>query len=622
MRGLGHEVTQHDLSLETTLRVFSRAGLERLFAAIDESRLSPEVEDIYLNHRAYLPVIDGVVAFAQQRSAAYASRIVSNGFVPPGPAAREALAAADFGSHGSLDHGRHLVAQLLRDLTSLVQTCVDPYFGAADGYGPSVAYFNRFEEVEAALAHPEPVGEMILETADDLLPEDVELIVLVCPSAGTLLASLLLGNHLSAARPGVPRVLCGPFVSQIPRDSVLGERRWFESVDYIVSGDCEDPLGRLCGHAAGTAEELSSTYALDGAFVVWHDVRAPKPAHGEAQPDYRGLSLERYLHVIDRPEVVSRLTAEGTWLKLRVSDSAERTVDTMDALFDQTQLRGFQLVGDAVSSSALSEVALELVRRGRAYQFWAPVTFDEELTPDRCQLFAAAGMIAATGQLDILTDSARARSNLRTTVAQVIKALHALSRAGIMAHGDLVHVMPGQTPQDTIDNLEVVRQLTVSGVLSSSSFRSSQSPRESETVMQRAVLSALRRVVRHYARGERLDDDVSSWFVPRPGHLPVALPATNVDSSYVAGVLSQPVEVDDKGTRLCWLGGLPRWAKGLLDVSCADGSIYSTASASALADHLARCHPHNWRPGAPPSISDFSDLDWSARFRDRGMVLV
>src|SRR5262249_963363 len=52
--------------------------------------------------------------------------------------------------------------------------------------------------------------------------------------------------------------------------------------------------------------------------------------------------------------------------------------------------------------------------------------------------------------------------------------------------------------------------------------------------------------------------------------------------------------------RLIWLGGAPRWSRGLLSVSCAGGEMYSTLAPRWVADHIARCLPPSCgQPSAP-----------------------
>src|SRR5262245_27568527 len=58
LRRLGHRAESFDLSLELFLRMFSRAGLERLFAAVEPRAVRGESDDVYLGRERYLRVID------------------------------------------------------------------------------------------------------------------------------------------------------------------------------------------------------------------------------------------------------------------------------------------------------------------------------------------------------------------------------------------------------------------------------------------------------------------------------------------------------------------------------------------------------------------------------------
>ena len=93
LRGLGHTVEPIDLGLEVFLAMFSRAGLERLFAAIDPREVHGDYQDVYLERDRYIRIIDEVIVFMQGRDPAMAHRIIRGDFLPEGPYLREEAAA-------------------------------------------------------------------------------------------------------------------------------------------------------------------------------------------------------------------------------------------------------------------------------------------------------------------------------------------------------------------------------------------------------------------------------------------------------------------------------------------------------------------------------------------------
>lgn len=53
------------------------------------------------------------------------------------------------------------------------------------------------------------------------------------------------------------------------------------------------------------------------------------------------------------------------------------------------------------------------------------------------------------------------------TIAQVARVTDGFTQAGIMVHAYLMYGFPTQTTQETIDSLEVVRQLFQAGIVQS-----------------------------------------------------------------------------------------------------------------------------------------------------------
>jgi hypothetical protein len=95
------------------------------------------------------------------------------------------------------------------------------------------------------------------------------------------------------------------------------------------------------------------------------------------------------------------------------------------------------------------------------------VRFEKSFTRDLCLLLRASGCIAISGGLEVASDRLLALINKGITVAQVARVCKHFSEAGIMVHAYLMYGFPTQTEQETIDSLEMVRQLFETGVLQS-----------------------------------------------------------------------------------------------------------------------------------------------------------
>lgn len=72
---------------------------------------------------------------------------------------------------------------------------------------------------------------------------------------------------------------------------------------------------------------------------------------------------------------------------------------------------------------------------------------------------AQSGCIAVTGGLEVATDRLLKKMNNGVDIAQVTRVTHNFSQNGIIVHVYLMYGFPTQTHQETIDSLEVVRQL-------------------------------------------------------------------------------------------------------------------------------------------------------------------
>jgi hypothetical protein len=258
-------------------------------------------------------------------------------------------------------------------------------------------------------------------------------------------------------------------------------------------------------------------------------------------------------------------------------------------------------------------------------------------------------MIAVTGGIEVASDALLPKIQKGISVPNVIKVLQAFRGAGVLCHAYLIYGFPGETLQDTIDSLETLRQLFRADLLQSGVFHTFSLtahapiarapelygirikatpfggfsrydlPYESVTVPapDPEVFQILDKALNAFVHGKYLDaGDIRAWFKGREA------PVTTIEPDLVARTLLLPHPVKPEGSRLCWLGGVPRWSAGLLEVSCASGEIYAGLAPQSLAENLARCHPASWTGGVPPRPSDFASIDWCESLRARGLVQI
>ncbi len=312
LRSLGHRVTQIDLNIELFLRMYSREGLQEIFAAVDPSAIRGDYDFVYCNRDRYIRIIPEVIAFMQGRSPSLAARIARGDLIPEGPQLRTLPMSARrsrFGDMGNGDFARHMCTIMLLELNELFKQAVSPHIGFeryAEGLTQSTpSYDGIAAELER---EPNVIERMIYELAERLVPVDVDLVGFTCPFPGNLLVSLMLGKWLSTHRPRARRAIGGGYPSTELRQ--LADPRVFDCVDYLVLDDGEIPLQQICARLEGDATaSLHTTFTREAGKVVWHEraeVALPKFRELPA-PDYSDVDMDRYVSLLYTFNPINRI---------------------------------------------------------------------------------------------------------------------------------------------------------------------------------------------------------------------------------------------------------------------------------------------------------------------------
>jgi hypothetical protein len=274
----------------------------------------------------------------------------------------------------------------------------------------------------------------------------------------------------------------------------LSDPRVFEFYDYITLDDGEAPIENLIAFILKykTEDELKRTFLLRNGEVVFINNKAVKDyRQGEAgTPDYSDLKLDQYISAIEVVNPMHRMWSDGRWNKLTMAHgcywgkctfcdisldyiklyepvAAGVICDRMQEIMNQTGQRGFHFVDEAAPPALMRALAIEIIKRKMVVSWWTNVRFEKSFTRDLCILLAASGCIAVSGGLEVATDRLLKLIDKGITVAQVAKVNRNFTQAGIMVHAYLMYGFPTQTAQETIDSMEMVRQLFATGVLQS-----------------------------------------------------------------------------------------------------------------------------------------------------------
>ncbi|QDA60690.1 B12-binding domain-containing radical SAM protein [Hymenobacter jejuensis] len=496
--GRGYSVTQADLGLELVLKLFSKAGLQRVFAEIEQGAysLSDNSRRMLRLQKSYLATIEPVIKFLQNKDNTLAPRICHSRFLPE--AARFDNVAdleSAFGTMGLTDQARHLATLYLEDLGDLIKETVGPQFGFSRYAEKLAMSATSFEPLyEALQAAPNLLDEMLLELLDELVARtEPDVVGFTVPFPGNLYGALRLAGRVKQQRPQVKTLMGGGYPNTELRQ--IREPRFFDYIDYLTLDDGEGPWLRLLEHLQGqrAQEDLQRTFLRDAQGQVQYlnacrDADIPHPEVGT--PDYSDLPLTEYLSVIEVLNPMHRLWSDGRWNKLTVAhgcywkrcsfcdvtldyisryETAPATllVDRIEQIVRQTGQTGFHFVDEAAPPLALRDLAVELLRRRVNITWWGNIRFEKTFSPDLCRLLAASGCIAVSGGLEVASDRLLTLMEKGVTIAQVARVTDGFTQAGIMVHAYLMYGFPTQTTQETVDSLEVVRQLLAAGIVQS-----------------------------------------------------------------------------------------------------------------------------------------------------------
>jgi hypothetical protein len=495
---IGKEAFQSDLGIKVILRIFSKEGLSKVFQSIENKGVknySTNIQRIVKLQKDYLHTIDPVIRFLQFDNPTLAYNICDGDFLPQ--ASRfDQLDDLDwaFGTMGIQDKARHFATLYLEDIGDLISEALDSHFGFsryAERLGRSATSFDPLSE---ALEGPESfTDQFLLEELEKLIQEtDPYLVCMSVPFPGNLYGALRCGKYIKTHFPQIKVAMGGGYPNTELRS--INDPRVFKYLDFITLDDGERPLTCLLEHLAGERDMslLKRTFTLvDGKVNYLNGAKnTDVPFSQTGTPDYSGLPLNKYLSVIEIANPMHRLWSDGRWNKLTMAHgcywkkcsfcdvtldyiknyepiSANIICDRIEELIAQTGETGFHFVDEAAPPALMRELAIEILKRNLKITWWTNIRFEERFTYDLCRLLKASGCIAVSGGLEVASDRLLQMMQKGVTVSQVARVAHNFTESGIMVHAYLMYGFPTQTAQETIDSLEMVRQLFMNNVLQS-----------------------------------------------------------------------------------------------------------------------------------------------------------
>ena len=607
---------QMDLGIEVILEMFSKEGLESLFqvSGFKLEEFEPNSQRIFALKDDYIKSIDSVIAFLQGKNSSLARQICSGNFLPE--ASRfDQLDDMEFafGSMGMQDKAKHLATLYLEDLSDFIVECVDENFGFsryAERLGRSANSFDQlYNHLQNELTFIDEITIKILKKRiEEVQPK---LVCFSVPFPGNLYSAFRCAQFIKANFPDIKTAMGGGFPNTELRE--LKDQRVFEFFDFITLDDGELPVELLYDFVTSNDSEISEemplkrTFLLENNQVVYknNSTRHDYKQSEVGTPDYSDLLLDKYISVIEVANPMHSLWSDGRWNKLTMAHgcywgkctfcdisldyiklyepiAAKILVDRMEELIAQTGENGFHFVDEAAPPALMREVALEIIKRKLVVTWWTNIRFEKSFTADLCLLLKESGCIAVSGGLEVASDRLLELIKKGVTVEQVAQVTRNFTESGIMVHAYLMYGYPTQTIQETVDSLEMVRQLFELGVLQSGFWHQFAMTAHSPVGMfpeefgvipeQNEIMFAnndinfkdktginhdkfsfgLKKSLFNYMHGICFDYDLQDWF-------DFKIPKTKIPSDFIYNCLEKEQNFSVKpNAKIVWIGGTPQ----------------------------------------------------------------
>jgi radical SAM superfamily enzyme YgiQ (UPF0313 family) len=481
---------QMDLSIELIQALFTRKKLTEIFDLASKiPKLSKTNKIILQQANFYSQTIEPVMQFLSGKNDSLAHRFCNRNFWP----VSKRLPTDDdlewgFGMIGNHDRAIHLCTLYLRDLSDFINQTVDPHFELIR-YAESLCLrLPNFDSIEKELQKPLSIIEnLMLEIfAKRISTEMPDMVGFTIPFPGNLYSTLRCTKWLKHEHPKTKICIGGGYVNTELRS--ISDATIFNYVDYITFDDGELPLLRLLTNG----DKIRTIYRSSNNKLIRCDFQSNENiAFAETGiPNYNGLLQNNYINLIELTNPMHALWSNGRWNKMMLAhgcywgkctfcdcglDYINRyetapialVVDKMEAIMQQTGQSGFHFVDEAAPPSLLRKLAEEIIRRKLTVSYWTNVRFEKSFTPELCYLMSQSGCIAISGGLEVASPRILKLINKGITIETARESMKNFANADIMTHAYLMYGFPTETAHETLESLEVVRQLFENGFIQS-----------------------------------------------------------------------------------------------------------------------------------------------------------
>jgi hypothetical protein len=389
----------------------------------------------------------------------------------------------------------------------------------------------------------------------------------------------------------------------------LSDVRVFEFFDFITLDDGEAPIENLIHYLQQKipVTSLKRCFTMvEGKLLYINNAACIDYKQGQVgTPDYSDFLLDQYISAIEIVNPMHSLWSNGRWNKLTMAHgcywgkctfcdvsldyiklyepiTASLLCDRMEEMIAQTGENGFHFVDEAAPPAIMRSLALEIIKRKLIVVWWTNIRFEKSFTRDLCLLLKAAGCIGVSGGLEVASDRLLELIQKGITVKQVAVVNKNFTEAGIMVHAYLMYGFPTQTAQETIDSLEMVRQLFEAGILQSGFWHQfamtahspvGMNPEKYKVKKQTTSIGSfanndivhvdptgadhdsfsfgLKKSLLNFMHGACLDHPLQKWF-------DFKVPKTLVPSDYIIQAIQEEELINNKpSSKIVYLGNQP-----------------------------------------------------------------
>jgi hypothetical protein len=482
---------QVDLGITLFLKVFSKSELNKLFeiAECNSHQFTDNTQRIIQLKAKYISTIDLVIAYLQKKDITAGYNICKKGFLPQ---------ASRFTSYHQMEwifepnniheKASFLATLYLEDMADFIQEAICPFFEFSK-YGEKLVLSNpEFNLLEKNVENSnDPISKLTKNIFKTIIENyRPEFICFTIPFPGNMFSALICGKVIKDHHPDIKVIFGGGYVSTELRQ--LSDHRIFKYTDFIVLDRGESALLDIL---AGKTELTNTFYFKNNQLNFLNSKISEKyPYYQMGDPDFSDLNLNQYLSLTDSLNPMHRLWSDGQWNKISLAygcywarcsfcdthlkyincfepTPVKHLIATIKNIIKQTCHTGFHFVDEAAPVELLRDLALQLLKENISITWWTNIRFEKGFTRDLCRLLAASGCIGVSGGIEVANDRLLKKIKKGVTIKQATQVLHHYKKSGIHVHAYLMYGFPTQTEQETIDALEIVRQLFKNNLIQS-----------------------------------------------------------------------------------------------------------------------------------------------------------